>query len=142
MHKIEQSGGFLGRLSEPLLKFGFPLMNDVLLPKKVKIQSKLTVAASATDAAIHQKMFWSGNTILIILNEEMNGIMEIVKSLEKSGLLIKSVSQTIKSETKEQKEGLLEMLLGPLGASLLEKLLKGKGTITAGDGTVRTGQDF
>ena len=142
MHKIEQSGGFLGRLSEPLLKFGFPLMNDVLLLKKVKIQLKLTAAASATDAAIHQKMFGSGNTILIILNEEMNDIMEIVKSLEKSGLLIKSVSQTIKSETKEQKEGLLEMLLGPLGASLLEKLLKGKGTITAGDGTVRTGQDF
>ena len=142
MHKIEQSGGFLGRLSEPLLKFGFPLMNDVLLLKKVKIQLKLTVAASATDAAIHQKMFGSSNTILIILNEEMNDIMEIVKSLEKSGVLIKSASQTTKSETKEQNEGFLEMLLGPLGASLLEKLLKGKGTITAGDGTVRTGQDF
>ena len=37
-------------------------------------------------------MFWSGVTTLIISNEEMNDIMKIVKSLEESGLLIKSVS--------------------------------------------------
>ena len=33
----------------------------------------------------------------------MEDIMKIVKSLEKSGLLIKSVSKTIKTEAKEQK---------------------------------------
>ena len=32
---------------------------------------------------------------LIISNEEMNGIMKIIKSLEESGLLIKGVSVTI-----------------------------------------------
>ena len=33
--------------------------------------------ASATDTGIHNKMFWSGNTALIISNEEMNNdIME------------------------------------------------------------------
>ena len=42
-------------------------------------------------------------TALIISNEEMNDIMEIVKSLEESRLLIKSVSETIKNEAKEQK---------------------------------------
>ena len=31
-------------------------------------------------------MFGSGNTTLMILNEEMNDIMEIIKSLEESGL--------------------------------------------------------
>ena len=40
-------------------------------------------------------------TSLIISNEEMNDIIKIVTSLEESGLLIKSVSETIKNEAKE-----------------------------------------
>ena len=48
-------------------------------------------------------MFGLGMTTLIISNEEMNNIMKIVKSLEESVLLIKSVSKTIKNEAKEQK---------------------------------------
>ena len=72
----------------------------------------------------------------------MNDIIKIIKSLEKSGLLIKGVSKTIKNEVKEQKGGFLGMLLGILGASLLGNLLTGKGTIRAGEGTVRVGQDF
>ena len=47
----------------------------------------------------------------------MKDIMKIVKSIQESGLSIKDVSETIKNETKEQKEGFLEMLLGTLGAS-------------------------
>ena len=39
-------------------------------------------------------------TALVISNQEMNGIMKIDKSLEESGLLIKSVSKTIKNEAK------------------------------------------
>ena len=34
------------------------------------------------------------------------------------------------------------MLLGPLGASLLENLLTGKGTVRTGERTIRAGQDF
>ena len=56
-------------------------------------------------------MFGSGVTTLIIANEETNDIMKTVKSLEESGLLITSVSQTIKNEAKERKERFLEMLL-------------------------------
>ena len=52
----------------------------------------------------------------------MNDILKIVKSLEESGLLIKGVSETIKNEAKEEKGGFLKMLLGILGASLLENL--------------------
>ena len=48
-------------------------------------------------------MFGSGTTTLIISNEEVNDITKIIKSLEKSGLLIKCVSETIKNEGKEQK---------------------------------------
>ena len=46
--------------------------------------------------------------------------MKIVKSLEESGLSIKGVSQIIKIEAKQQKGGFNEMLLGTLGARLLE----------------------
>ena len=72
-------------------------------------------------------MFGSGDTALIISNQEMNDIMKIVKSLEKSCLLIKDVSETIKNEPKEEKGGFLRMLLGTLGDSLLKNLLTGKG---------------
>ena len=64
-------------------------------------------------------IFVSGNTTLIISNEEMNDIMKIIKSLEESALLIKGVNETIKNKTKEQKRGFLGMLLDTLGASLL-----------------------
>ena len=78
-------------------------------------------------------MFGSGVTTLIILNEEMNDVMQIVKSLEEPGLLVKGVRETINNEAKEQKTGFLRMILGTLGASLLENLLLCKGTISAGD---------
>ena len=86
-------------------------------------------------------MFVSGTTTLIILNEEINYIMKIIKSLKESGLLIKCVSETIQNKAKEQKGGFFSMLLGTLGASLLRNLLTGKVAITAGEGTVRTGED-
>ena len=38
--------------------------------------------------------------------------MRIFQSLEESGLLIEDVSKMIKKEAKEQKGGLLSMLLG------------------------------
>ena len=122
MHKIGQSGGFLGRILGPLLKTGLLLMKNVLKPlaKSVLIPLGLTAAASATDAAIHKKMFGSGFITLIISNEEMNDIMKIIKSLEESVLLTKGVRETIQNEAKEQKGGFLGMLLGTLGARLLE----------------------
>ena len=142
MFKIGQSAEFLGRLLGPLLKTGLPLIGNVLKPlAKSVLITGLTAAASATDAAIHKKMFGSGVTILIISNEEMNDVMKVIKSLEESGLLIKGVSETIKNETNEQKGGFLSMLLGTLGASLLGNLLTRKGTIRAGK-QVTAGQDF
>ena len=61
----------------------------------------MIIAASATDAPIHKKMFGSRKTALIISNEEMNEIMKIVKSLEESGLSIKIVRKTIKNRAKD-----------------------------------------
>ena len=93
MHKIGQPGGILGRLLGPLLKTGLSLIAILLKPlaKSVLTPLGLTAAASSTDAAIHKKMFGSGTSTLITLNEEMNDKMKIVKSLEESGLLVKGV---------------------------------------------------
>ena len=66
----------------------------------------------------------------------MDDIMKILQSLEESGLLIKDLSKTIKNKAKEQKGGLLGMLFGTLGASLLGNLSTGKGTFRAGEGQV------
>ena len=50
-----------------------------------------------------QKILGSGhNRTLIISNYKMKDILEIVKSLEDFGLLLKGVSETIKNETEEQ----------------------------------------
>ena len=64
-------------------------------------------------------MFGSSSTTSVISNEEMNDIMNKIKSVEKSDLLIKGVRETMKNKAKE---GLLAMLLGTLGASLLGNL--------------------
>ena len=55
---------------------------------------------TATDALIEKKLFGSRITTLIVSNEEINYIMKIVKSFEKSGLLIKGVNKTIQNEVK------------------------------------------
>ena len=60
--------------------------------------------------------------------------INIVKSLEDSGLLLKGVTETVQNEVKEQKGGFLSMLLGILGASLLRNLLTGWGIYRAGKG--------
>ena len=119
-----------------VLKTGLPLIKNVIKPlaKNVLISLGLTAAASAADAGIHKKILGSGNTTLIISNEEMNDIMKIIQALEDSNILLKGVTKTIKNETKEQKEGFLSMLLGTLGASLLGNLLAGKGIVRAGSG--------
>ena len=105
LSKIVQSGGFLGRLLGLLLISGLFFIGYVLkqLAKSVSIALWLMTAASATDAAIHQTIFRSCMTTLIISNKEMNNIMKIVKSREESGLLLKGVNEAIIKEAKEHK---------------------------------------
>ena len=79
-----------------------------------------------------KKILGSGNTTLIISNEQMNDVIKIVQALEDSNILLKGVTETVKNETKEQKGGFLSMLLGTLGASVLGNLLTGKGIVRAG----------
>ena len=98
LSKMIQSGGFLGKFLSPLLRTGLPLMKSVIQ----KVPLGLTAAASAADAGIHKKILGSGhNTTLIISNDEMKDLLEIVKSLKDSGLLLEGVSEIIKNEAKE-----------------------------------------
>ena len=109
-----QEGGFLNFL-KLLMTADLPLMKSILTPlaKNVLILFEL-IAAVASDAA------------LIISNEEMEDITKIIKSFEESGLLIKEISETIKKEAKEQKDGFLPLLLGTLAASILGNTLQGE----------------
>ena len=82
LHEKGQSGRFLGRVLGPLPKTCLSLMKNV-----------------TANAATHKKIFGS----LIIFNEEMNDIIKIVTSLEESGLLIKSLSKTIKKKKRTKR---------------------------------------
>ena len=110
LHKIGQSGGFLGTLLGTLLKTGFPLMKNIPKPlaKSVLILLGLTEAASATDAAFHKKMFGSGTIALIIFSEETNYIMKIFKSLEEFDLLIKRRSRNNKKRSEKTKRWIFQ----------------------------------
>ena len=133
-----QEGGFLNFL-KPLMTAGLPLIKDVLtsLAKIFLIPLRLTAEASATDAAIQKKIYGSGLTALIITNEKMEDIMKTVKSPEESGLIIKGINETIKNESKEHKDGFLEILLDTLAASLLGSASTERRVTKAGEGTIR-----
>ena len=69
----------------------------------------------------------------------MHDIGKIVQALEDSNILLKEVTKTIKNKTKEQKGGILSMLLGALGVSLLGNLLSEKGAVRARERIERDG---
>ena len=139
LHGIRQWGGSLGRLLGPILKGGLSLTKNKLksLAKSVLIPLGLTAAAAAaaSDAPIHEKIFGSDTIILIISNEETNDIIKKLISVEKSGSLIKGVSEKIKNEAKEQKRGFRYII-----SSLIGNLLTGKGAMGTAEGTIRLNQ--
>ena len=59
---------------------------------------------------------------LVISNEDINGIIKIIKSLKNSCVLIDGFYETVKQE-----RGFLCMLLGTLGASILGNMTPRKG---------------
>ena len=66
---------------------------------------------------------WNGFT-LFISNEDVNDIIKIIKSLKDLGVLIESVTETVKHEIKKiQEGGFLGALLAPLAASLVQPVV-------------------
>ena len=80
------------------MKIAVPFAKNVLAPLGI------TAAASALDAGIKKKIHGSGNTTLIISNEEMNDIMKIVQGLEDSNILLKELLKQLKMKQKNKKE--------------------------------------
>ena len=88
-----QKGRFL-RFLAPLLKSGLPLLKSVI---KLLGMLGLTAAASATDATINKKILGSGNhTTIIISNDDLNDLLEVIKSLEKNGILLDGITEAVK----------------------------------------------
>ena len=143
LFKVIQPGGLLGlllrKLAGPLRKAAVPLLKNILAPLGI------TAATSAIDSGIQKKIHGLGTTTLIISNDEMKNMMKTSQALGNSKILLKGITRTNKNETIEQKGGFLSMLLGSLGASLLESMLVEKGIVRAssgneeGKGIVRTG---
>ena len=138
INKIMKEGGNLGKL---LMTFLPKLIKPAIsLGKNFLAPFGLRAAMSATDATIQKKMYGSGNTTLIISNDDLEDLIELVTALEEHDILLKGTSKTIKNKTKKQEGGFLSMLLGTLGTSLLGNLLTGRGLYRTGKGIYRTGQ--
>ena len=85
--------------------FTVPLIKSVLTPLAITnlLPLGVTAAASATYGAVQNKIYepdicllsLAKQLSLMISNEEMKDIMKIVKSFQESGLLIKSVSESV-----------------------------------------------
>ena len=71
----------------------------------------------------------------------MKDLIEIVKSLGDSGLLLKGVNEAIQNKAKEKRGGFLSSLLGTLGASLLGNILAGKGINRAGGAIAKSASE-
>ena len=76
---------------------------------------------------------------------DIKDLNKIITALEEHDILLKEAGQIMKNQIKKQNGGMLSMLFGTLGASLLSDLLSkeltGKGLYrTGGKGMYRTGQ--
>ena len=60
---------------------------------------------------------------LFLSNEDMKDIIETIKSLEDSSVIIDRVTETVKHEIKKQEGGFLGALLAPLALSLVQLVL-------------------
>ena len=60
--------------------------------------------------------------ILFVLNEDMDDVIKIVKSLGDSGVLVDVSTVTIKHKIKKQDAGFLGAMMPPIAASLIGPL--------------------
>ena len=137
--KIFQSGGFLGSL---LSKLAVPLMKVAVAFAKKYFSSARNYSSCFSDWCRNSKKntwFWDNNFNHFKWKNEWHN--ENCSSSWRSNILLKGVTKAVKNETREQRGGFLETLVGTLGSILLRDLLSGKGIVRAGSGKgiVRTG---
>ena len=81
-------------------------------------------------------------TTLITSNEEMDDIIKIVNSFEKSDLLIKGLSKTIKNKAKEEKRWISQHVVRYIRGYFIRDLLTGILVMRPGPDTIRTSQKY
>ena len=102
INKITKEGGTLGKL---LMSFLPKLVKPAIsIGKNILAPLGLSATMSATDAAIQKKMYSSGNTTLIISNDDMKDLIKIVTALEDHDILLKGISKKLKMRLKNKKE--------------------------------------
>ena len=109
--KIIQSSGFLRNM---LGNLGKKVITDLAVPLARDDLSEL-VSNLETNAINKLKRKISGKRAvrtgqgftLFIMNEEINDIIKIIKSLEYSNILIDDITEIVKHETKSKKEDFL-----------------------------------
>ena len=104
-NKIIKSGGGLGSM---LVRFLPKLIKPALsLGKNILAPLGLSAPMSATDAAIQNKMYGSRNSknsgkTVGFYNKDLNDMTKIVKALDDSYVIMKGVTETIKSDMKKE----------------------------------------
>ena len=83
------------------MKLAIPLAKNVLAPLGIIAPA---LAINGGTQKKNKKKHGSGNTTLIISNEEMNNIIKIIQALENSNILLKGVTKTIKMKQKNKEE--------------------------------------
>ena len=77
---------------------------------------------------------------LFILNEDMDDIIKIVKSLEDSEILVDGFTEPVKDEMKKQEGRFLTALLTPVAASVIQLVTSSVANGIAGRGVTRVGR--
>ena len=111
LSKIIQSSGFLRNM---LGNLGKKVITDLAVPLARDDLSEL-VSNLETNAINKLKRKINGKRAvrtgqgftLFIMNEEINDIIKIIKSLEYSNILIDDITEIVKHETKSKKEDFL-----------------------------------
>ena len=144
--KIIQSGGsfgsWLGNLGKKVLT------NIAILLARDNLPGLVSNLTSNAINKFNRKISGKGAVragkgfTLFVVNEDMNDIIKIIKSLEDSGVLIDGVTETVKHEMKKQEGGFLGALLTPSAASLVQPVISSVVKGISGRGFRRAGRGY
>ena len=138
--KIIQSHGYLGYWfgnlrREALKNIGIPLARDNLLGL---MSNSTSNAINEFGKKVEKELPEQENDLtLFILNEDVNDIIKIIKSLEDSGVLINRVTETVKHKMKKE-EDILASLVASIVQPVISSLVKG----ISGRGVRRAEEDI
>ena len=145
--KIIQSGGSFNSL---LGNLGTKVITDLAIPlARNNLPGLVSNLASNAINKFERKINGKGAVragkefTLFVSNEEMNDIIEIIKSLEDFGILIDGVTEIVKHKMKKQEGIFISALLASLAALLVKpvissvvKSISGKRLKRAGTGYI------